>query len=89
MTESDTYLPNQKMPRFKTPGTASCNLKQIGNTNGITMLHLIVQSLLRNITEIRLLLCENNVHVISFIKTCLDGSVFDSKIYINILMAIV
>ena len=53
------------------------------NQKGLKLLHLNVRSLLRNISEIRLLLTQNDVHILSVNETWLDNSVLNNEIDID------
>ena len=52
------------------------------NQKGLRIVHLNVRSLLRNLSEIELLLSQNNVHILSLNETWLDDSVLDQEVYI-------
>ena len=50
---------------------------------GLKVLHLNVRSLLRNISELRLLLNQNDVHILSINETWLDSSILNNEINIE------
>ena len=53
------------------------------NQKWLKILHLNVRSLLRNLSEIALVLFQNNVHILSLNETWLDDSVLDQEVHID------
>ena len=72
--DGDTYRRNRYHLRRTTLGT---------NVKGLTMAHLNIRSLVKNIDELRQFVCTNNLDVLTLSETWLDSSFSDEEIAID------
>ena len=78
-------MPNGQTPQLVVFGSGNSEKLEFHEfkQKGLKLLHLNFRSLVRNISEIKLLLSQNDVHILSVNETLLDNSVLNNEIEIE------